>query len=102
MPPEGGRGAAGTPLGVKWVNVPSGDERAKPSGRPVFFERPPPQGKGGATIQPERARKRSDRQPDYRYFLTRGKRVGWLARGFGVRRGKAGRETSEGWGQIYF
>jgi len=70
MPQEGGRGAALTPLGVKWVNVPSGDERAKPSGRPVFFERPPPQGKGGATIQPERARKRSDKTPDYRRFLT--------------------------------
>ena len=70
MPPEGGRGAALTPLGVIWVNVPSGDERAKPSGRPVFFERPPRKEKGAQQSKPERARKRSDRQPDNRDFLN--------------------------------
>jgi len=53
MPPEGGRGAAWTPLGVKWVNVPSGDERAKPSGRPVFFERPPRKEKGAQRSSPK-------------------------------------------------
>ena len=70
MPPEGGRGAALTPLGVIWVNAPRRGQRARPSGRPVFFERPPRKEKGAQQSKPERARKRSDKTPDYRIFLT--------------------------------
>jgi hypothetical protein len=88
MPPEGGRGAFLTPLGVIWVNAPSGGRGQSHRGGHCFFERPPPQGKGGAINQPERARKRSDKTPDHRSFENSREVCGRMGTRFRRREGK--------------
>ena len=68
MPPEGGRGAALTPLGVIWVNAPRRGQRARPSGRPVFFERPPRKEKGAQRSSPKGPESEVTRRPIIGYF----------------------------------
>jgi len=88
MPPEGGRGAFLTPLGVIWVNAPSGGRGQGHRGGHCFFERPPRKEKGGAIHQPERARKRSDKTPERRSFENRREVCGRIGTRFRRREGK--------------
>ncbi len=86
-PRRGQRGVPDAPWG-DMGECPQRGQRARPSGRPLFFERPPRKEKGGAINQPERARKRSDKTPDDRVIVNSRKVCGRMGTRFRRREGK--------------